>query len=91
MTTRKTDSTREENLDAIEAHLAGTLKPVAPPNGILQRLHGRIQMPSRREIVLRLTDWRRLFFVFGGVMSGMLLLVTLARMFYYLGGRKDAM
>lgn len=91
MTKRKTDSTHEENLDAIEAHLAGTLKPVAPPSGILQRLRGRIQMPSRREITLRLSDWRRLFFVFGGVMSGMLLLVTLARMFYHLSGRKDTM
>lgn len=91
MTKRKQTHAPEEDIQFLEAHLAGTLKPVAPPSDILQRLRGRIQMPSRREITLRLSDWRRLFFVFGGVMSGMLLLVTLARMFYYLGGRKDAM
>jgi hypothetical protein len=90
MTKRKTDQTYEEELDALEAHLAGTLKPVTPPSGIVQRLRDRIQMPSRREITLRLGDWRRLFFVFGGVMSGMLLLVTLARAFYYLVGRRGA-
>ena len=32
-----------------------------------------------------------LFFVFGGVMSGMFALITLARAFYYLVGRKDVM
>ncbi len=91
MSKRKTDLNYQENLDAIEAHLAGALKRVAPPSDILQRLRGRIHMPSRREITLRLTDWRRLFIVFGGVMSGLLLLVTVARMFYYLAGRKNAM
>jgi len=91
MTNRKTDSTHEENLEAIEAHLAGTLKLVAAPSDIVQRLRARIQMPSRREIALRLTDWRKLFFVFGGVMSGLLVLVTIVRMFYYLSGRKDTM
>lgn len=91
MTKRKMGLTNIEKMDAIEAHLAGTLKPVTPPSGIIQRLRKRIQMPTRREITLRLTDWRRLLFVFGGVMSGMLLLVTLARMFYHLAGRKDTL
>jgi hypothetical protein len=45
-------------------------------------------MPNREEIASRLGDWYRLFFVFGGVISGMLLLVTIARAFYYLTGRK---
>lgn len=58
---------------------------------MIERLSGRVQMPTRSEIRLRITDWRRLFVVFGGVMSGMLLLVTLARAFYYLVGRRDAM
>ncbi len=78
----------EEQLDVLEAHLAGTLKPVAPPRDIIQRLRERVHMPNRSEITLRLSDWRRLFFVFGGVISGMLLLITLARTFYYLSGRR---
>lgn len=92
MPKRKTTQTQEENMDALEAHLAGTLKRVTPSGDLVQRLRGRIQiqMPSRSDIALRLTDWRRLFFVFGGVMSGMLLLITLARAFFYLAGRKSA-
>ena len=86
-----TDPTHKENLDEIEAHLAGTLKRVSAPKDMFQRLYARVQMPTRSEITLRLTDWRRLFFVFGGVMSGMLLLITIARVFYYLTGRKGMM
>ena len=88
MTKRRKNLNSTEDLDVLEAHLAGTLKPVAPPKDIIQRLRERVQMPSRDEITLRLTDWRRLFFVFGGVISGMLLLITLARAFYYLTGRR---
>ena len=91
MTKRKTTPTDTEELDVLEAHLAGTLKPVAPPKDIVQRLRERIRMPDREEITLRLTDWNRLFLVFGGVMSGLLLLVTIARVFYYLVGRRDVL
>ncbi len=80
--------TPKEEFSDLEAQLAGTLKPIAPPVDFVKRLRLRIHMPDRHEITLRLTDWRRLFVVFGGVMSGMLLLVTLARTFYYLVGRK---
>lgn len=91
MTKRKNILTPEEELASLEAQLAGTLKPIAPPVDLAERLRSRIHIPDRREIALRLTDWRSLFFVFGGVMSGMLLLVTLARAFYYLVGRKNIM
>jgi len=80
-----------EDLDVLETHLAGTLKRVAPPSDILQRLRGRMTMPARETITLRLRDWRTLFFVFGGVMSGMLLIVTVARAFYYLVSRRNPM
>jgi hypothetical protein len=89
MVNRRINNSNEE-LDMLETHLAGTLKRVAPPGDIIQRLRGRITMPVVREtITLRLRDWRTLFFVFGGVMSGMLLLVTVARAFYYLASRRS--
>lgn len=91
MTKRMNDQTPEEDLSTLEAHLAGTLKPVTPPSGLFERLRDRIQIPSRREIRLRLSDWGRLLFVLGGVISGMLLLITLARAFYHLAARKAAM
>ena len=78
----------DDQINALEAHLAGTLKPVTPPNEVVQRLRERIRFPQPDEIVLRLRDWERMFFVFGGVMSGMLVLITLARAFYYLVGRR---
>ncbi len=80
--------TPEEELENLEAQLAGTLKPIAPPIRFAQRLQSRIRFPDRAEIRLRFSDWRRLFIVFSGVMSGMLALITLARAFYYLVGRK---
>jgi hypothetical protein len=83
-------TTPEEDIQFLEAHLAGTLKPVSPSKELAKRLSARMRMriPNREEINLRLSDWRRLFLVFGGVISGMLLLITLARAFYYLTGRR---
>lgn len=91
MTKRKQTAAPEEELDALESHLAVTLKPVTPSMEFVQRLRTRVQMPARDEIVSRLGDWRRLFVVFGGVFSGMMLLITLARAFYYLVGRRSPM
>jgi hypothetical protein len=79
----------DDQINALEAHLAGILRPVTPPGDVVQRLRERIRFPQSEEIVLRLRDWERMFFVFGGVMSGMLVLITLARAFYYLVGRKQ--
>ena len=77
-----------EDFEALESHLAGTLKPVAPPREIVQRLNRRIQLPNREKITASFSDWSRLILVFSGVVSGMLLLITLARAFYYLTGRR---
>lgn len=79
----------EEQLDAIEAHLAGTLKPVAPPSDFVRRLRGRIHLPQRGEIAVRLSDWRKLVLVFSGVLSGTLIIITVARAMYHLFGRRN--
>jgi hypothetical protein len=81
MTRRKQIDT--EDLDALEAHLAGTLKRVSPPGDILQRLSERVQMLAPEKIASRLRDWRSLIFVFGGVMSGMVVIITVARALFY--------
>ena len=79
----------EERFDAIEAHLAGTLKPVTPRKDFVRHLHGRIHLPQRGEITVRLRDWRTLLLVFGGVLSGAVVILTLARAFYHLFGRRN--
>ena len=83
------DNPSLENLESLEAHLAGTLRPVAPPKGFAQRLRDRVRLPERGVFVNRLRDWNRLFLVFGSVMSGMLIVITIARALYYLVGRRN--
>lgn len=83
------DNPSPESLEYLEAHLAGTLRPVSPPKDFVQDLRDRIRLPRREVIVSRLRDWKRLFLVFGSVMSGMLIVITVARALYYLVGRRD--
>ena len=68
--------------------MAGTLRPVTPPVDVVQRLRERVRFPQPEEIVSRLRDWQRMFFVLGGVMSGMMVMITIGRALYYLFGRK---
>jgi hypothetical protein len=82
-------TTPPPKLDELEAHLAGTLKPVAPPRKFIHSLRGHIHLPPREEIVLRLRDWNRWFFVLGGVMSGVLVILTVARALFHLFGRRN--
>jgi hypothetical protein len=78
----------EEQVMALEAHLAGALRPVSPPSEVVQRLRERIHFPQPEEIASRFRDWQRMFVVLGGVMSGMLVIITVARALYYMVGRK---
>ena len=78
-----------ENFESLEAHLAGTLRPVAPSKDFVQSLRERVRLPERGVFVNRLRDWKRLFLVFGSVMSGILLLITVTRALYYLVWRRS--
>jgi hypothetical protein len=85
---KRQDKPSSENLDALEAYLAGTLRPVAPPKDFVQRLRGRIRLPKRDMIVSRLRDWNRLFLVFSSVMSGVVIIISIARLLYYIFGHR---
>ena len=85
----KQNNLSPENIESLEAHLAGTLRPVAPPKDFVQRLRSSIHFPEREVLVSHLRDWNRLFLVFGSVMSGMLIIITIARALYYLVGRRN--
>ena len=88
MTKHSSTLNADADFQSLEAHLAGTLKPLAPPREVFQRLNRRIRLPNRERITASLSDWNKLVLVFGGVLSGMLLLITIARVFYYLAGRR---
>lgn len=81
-------NTNDEILVNLEERLAGTLKPIRPSSDVVQRLRERIRFPAPEEVASRLRDWQRMFLVFGGVMSGMLVIITIARAFFYLVGRR---
>jgi len=85
---RRKSMLSEDQVIALEAHLAGALRPVSPPSELVQRLRERIHFPQPEEIASRFRDWQRMFVVFGGVMSGMLVIITVARALYYMVGRK---
>ena len=89
MARSKTTTLPDDIILNLEARLAGTLKPVQPSSDMVQRLRDRLNFPTREQIVLRLSDWKKMFLVFGGVMSGMLVIITLARAFFYFFGRKQ--
>jgi hypothetical protein len=79
----------QEQLNTLEQHLAGTLRPVHPSRDLLLRLRQRMRWPDRALIAERLQDWKRLFLVFGGVMSAMLVVLTVARALFHLTGRRN--
>ena len=89
MSRSKATTPPDDILLDLEARLAGTLKPVQPSRDMVRRLRTRLRFPARQEIVSRLADWKRMFLVFGGVMSGMLIVITLARAFFDLVGRRS--
>jgi len=88
MARQTSTSTSDEILSKLENRLAGVLKPIRPSKDIVQRLRERIHFPAREDFTVRLRDWRQVFLVFGGVMSGMLVVITIARAFFHLVGRR---
>lgn len=85
---KRQDKPSPENLESLEAYLAGTLRPVTPPKDFVQHLRGRIRLPKRDVIVSRLRDWNRLFLVFSSVMSGVVIIISIARLLYYVFGQR---
>ncbi len=79
----------DEQINAIEGRLAGTLKRVTPPMDFVTRLREHIHVPERYEIVIRLYEWERLAVVFAGVLSGAVAILTVARAMYHLFGRRS--
>jgi hypothetical protein len=88
MARRKKEQLSDDVILDLETRLSGTLKRIQPSNDIVQRLRERISFPSREEIQVRLRDWRKMFLVLGGVMSGLLVIITIARALFHLFGRK---
>lgn len=83
------DTLDDKQIDAIEGRLAGTLRPVRPPRDFVQRLRGHVHLPERGELAVRLYDWERLLLVISGVLSGAVVILSVARAMYHLFGRRS--
>lgn len=79
-----------DELDDLEKRLRGTLRPVVPPQDLLSRLQNRIRIPSARELTARLRGWRTLWLTLAGVLSGALVILTLARALFHLTSRRSS-
>lgn len=86
--TKRTMHNNDDQLFALEEYLAGALRPITPPKELVSRLRERIHFPQPGEIVSRLGNWKRLFLVYGGVMSGLIVTITIARAFFYFFSRR---
>ncbi len=80
---------QENEFDALEGRLAGTLRPVSPPDEFVQRLRGHIHVPERGEVAIRVREWVRVMVVFGGVLSGAVVFLTVLRALYHILGRRN--
>ncbi len=88
MSTNRADS-EQGRLAALEANLAKVLRPVRPRQAFVRRIREGIRIPARAEIALRLRDWQTLLLVFGGVFSGAVVILTLARAMFHIFGRRN--
>jgi hypothetical protein len=79
----------ESDFDELEGRLAGTLRPVSPPDEFVQRLRGHIHVPERGELTVRLREWVSVMVVFGGVLSGALVFVTVLRALSHILSRRN--
>ena len=73
--------------DQLEKYLENTMRSVRPPDDVVQRLREKIGKLEPHIIAKRLTNWEFTLIIIGGVMSAAMVIVTIARAFYYFFGR----
>ncbi len=78
----------KEQVDTLENYLSGTLKPIHPPADVMQRLKNRIGSLEPHHIAKRLTNWELWIITVGSVMSVAMVILTVARAFFYFFGRR---
>ena len=82
-------STDQGRIAALEADLAQALRPIRPRQDYVKRLREAIRLPQRGELALKLQDWETLLMFLGGVFSGAVVIVTIARAMFHLFGRRQ--
>jgi hypothetical protein len=73
----------QEKFSALEQKLAGAFRPVQAPREFVQTVRQRMKFASPHIAVERAHDPQKLIFIIGGAVSGLLLILTIARAIYY--------
>lgn len=73
----------KEDMNELESSLSGILKSVRPPTDVVQRLQERIGSLEPNRIAKRISNWELSIITIGSVMSAAVVLLTLARAFFY--------
>lgn len=71
------------NLNLFEARLQSALHPVQPANNYVQSVRQRIHFKPPMEISRQAVNPPSLAMILGGVLSVSLLIITIARAFFY--------
>lgn len=79
---KETDNNAE--LNALENDLSSFLKPVRPSKQYITKMRDRIHFQPTMELRNPLAENRKLLYTLGGVLTGSLLLITVARAFFFL-------
>lgn len=72
-----------DDIAKLEQSLSGALKSVNPPADVMQRLQQKIGNLEPNYIAKRLTNWELWIITVGAVMSAAMVIITIARAFYY--------
>lgn len=78
------------DFNPVEAELAALLHPVHPSARLVQTMRERIKFKPPVEVARQLENQPSVLLVLGGVLSVSLLLITVARAFFYLANRSKA-
>lgn len=91
MTTPPNAQSSDDPIRVLETRLAGTLRPVSPPNEFVHRLKGNIHLPVPRLSDGQRRGWRAFLVALVSVLGGFMLIVALARVIFHLlpGWRKE--
>ncbi len=86
MKARKRTPLTVENL---ESRLSETYQAVKPGHHLMNKIKSRIKLAPPTIVAQRMTNPNQFLLIIGSVVSGMILIITIARAFYYLSGGKN--
>ena len=83
----KKEQVNQEEVRGLVNSLSSALTPISPSIDMMQRLKERIGDFKPNRIAKRLSNWELSIITVGSVMSAAMVILTIARAFFYFFGR----